>query len=317
MKEIIQKYNSQFKFIPEVHNEHLISKNYKQIVLCGMGGSHLPAGILKTISPGIDIYVHRDYDLPPFSKLFLETSLLIASSFSGNTEEVVSFYKKVKQLYDLPVLCISQGGALIELAQANNDPYIILPQTDFVPRTALGITTRAVARVLKDKEIYNKLENITIDINKLEEQANSIASQIGTNIPVFYASNQNLNLAYNWKIKCNETSKQMAFYSVFSESNHNELEAYDFMVGPQNILPFILKDSDDHPRILKRFEIFEQILKEKNIAYILLTISHTDVYQKVFNSIILGDFVTALLAEKRNVPQSEVPLIEEFKNKLV
>lgn len=317
MKEIIRTYNTQFKFVPEIINEHLIGKNFKQIVLCGMGGSHLPVGILKTIEPGIDVYVHRGYDLPPFSKSFLESSLLIASSFSGNTEEVVSFYKKIKQLYDFPVLCISRGGVLLELSKANNDPYIMLPETDFVPRTALGITTRALAYLLKDKGIYNKLENLSLDIDTLEKQAQDIASQIDTQIPIFYASNQNLNLAYNWKIKCNETAKQMAFYNVFSESNHNELEAYEYISGEQAFLPVIMKDDEDHPRIQKRLDVFMQILREKNIKYIEINISHVDIYQKVFNSIVLGDFVTALLAEKRNIPQAEVPLIEEFKNKLV
>jgi glucose/mannose-6-phosphate isomerase len=317
MKEILRTYNTQFEFVPEIVNEHLIKKGFKQIVLCGMGGSHLSAGILKTIEPGIDIYVHRDYDLPPFSKTFLESALLIASSFSGNTEEVISFYKKTKQLYDLPVLCISTGGELIELARMNNDPYIVLPQTDFEPRTALGITTLALASVFKDKHIQYSIQNLQLAIEELENQALSIFEKINNKTPIFYASTSNLHLAYNWKIKCNETSKKMAFYNVFPEANHNELEGYEYASPDNQFIPVILRDTQDDSRIQKRFDVFEEILKEKDISYIEIDISHVDIVQKVFRSIVLGDFVTALLAEKNNIPQSEVPLIEEFKKRLL
>jgi glucose/mannose-6-phosphate isomerase len=317
MKEILRTYNTQLKFVPEIINEHLVRKNFKQIVLCGMGGSHLCAGILKTIEPGIDIYVHREYDTPPFSKSFLESSLLVASSYSGNTEEVVSFYKKAKQLYDLPVLCISMGGELIELAKTNNDPYIILPQTAFVPRTALGISTLALASVLKDKNIYYKIQNLVLDTNALEKQAEELSQKMNTKTPLFYASNQNLNLAYNWKIKFNETAKQMAFYNVFPEANHNELEAYEYISNQESFMPVLMRDSNDHARIQKRFDVFEELLKEKGIEYISIDISDTDIYQKVFKTIVLGDFVTTILAQKRDIPQAEVPLIEAFKKRLV
>lgn len=317
MKETLRTYNSQFKFEPKIVNEHQIKKNYKQIVLCGMGGSHLPAGILKIIEPGIDIYVHRSYDLPPFSKSFLESSLLIASSFSGNTEEVISFYKKIKQLYELPVLCISMGGELLELAQKNNDPYILLPETEFVPRTAVGITTRALAYVLKDKHAFYNIGNIEVDINNIEIQAQEIAKSIGSRIPIFYSSNENLNLAYNWKIKINETAKQVAFYNSIPESNHNELESYGYLNNKEMFALIMLKDSNDHIRIQKRFEVFEEIINEKGIYNFSIDISNSDVYKKVFNSIVLGDFASTYMAESKNVPSKEVPLIESFKKRLI
>ncbi len=316
MKEILRTYNTQFTFQPEIKNEHLIHKNFKHLIVCGMGGSHLAAGILKTIKPDLDIYVHSDYDVPAFSKSFLESSLLVASSYSGNTEEVLSFYKKIKQVYELPVLCIAMGGELLEQAIAHNDPYIVLPQTEFVPRTALGITTCALASVYKDKEILHHLHNLILPIDQLEQEAQIIASQLRDATPVFYASTQNIHLAYNWKIKCNETAKQMAFYNVFPEANHNEIEAYGHL-DHVRVLPVLLEDSQDHMRIIKRFKVFKSMLEEKNIPFISIDISENDIYKKIFNTIVLGDFVTARIAENKGLPQAQVPYIEEFKKKLV
>lgn len=317
MIEILRTYNSQFLFVPEIINEHLVRKNFKQIILCGMGGSHLAAGLLKVIEPGIDIYVHRDYDLPPFSKAFLESSVLVASSYSGNTEEVISFYKKIKQLYDLPVLCIASGGELLELAQAHNDPHIILPQTAFVPRTALGITTLALAVLYKDKDIFTKIQNLNLDISRIEQKSQEIKNYFLRGIPVFYSSNQNVPLAYTWKIKLNETAKKVAFYNIFPEANHNELESYDFISPEQGVVPILLRDTNDHIRIQKRFEVFAEILKEKNIPYFSIDISNPNICEKVFETTILSDFTSALVALEQGLPQSEVPLIEHFKKRLV
>ncbi len=317
MIETLRTYNTQFGFVPKVVNEHLIKKNYRHVILCGMGGSHLPAGLLKTIKPGIDIYVHRDYDLPPFEKSFFENALLVASSHSGNTAEVISFYKKAKQLFDLPVLCISTGGELIALAQQGNDPHIILPQTDFVPRTALGISTIALASVLKEREIYQNLSALTVDVTGAESQGRMLCEKLGERTPVFYASSTNLNLAYNWKIKFNETSKMHAFSNVFPESNHNELEAYEYAGPRSGVMPVILRDSADDSRIQKRFDVFQGLMSEKGVEHIVVDISNPDVYRKVFRTIVLGDFFSAAVAEERQVPQAEVPLIESFKRHLI
>lgn len=317
MIETIRTYNTQFQFVPEIVNEHLLNKNFKHIVMCGMGGSHLPVGILKTIKPGIDIYVHRDYDLPAYEKAFLESSILVASSYSGNTAEAISFYKKAKQLYDLPVVCITVGGELLKLAQENNDPYILLPQTDFVPRTALGYSTLALAFLLKDKGIYNALREIVLPIESIESKAIEICGDMQSKIPVFYASQSNLHLAYNWKIKMNETAKIPSFYNVFPEANHNELEGYEHLNNSTEIMPIILFDNSDDTRIQKRFTVFEEILQEKNIVYKKIDISDANVYQKVFTSIVLGDFVTSMIARKKQIPEAEVPLIEAFKKRLI
>lgn len=317
MIEALRSYNTQFRFVPEIVNDHLIKKNYRHIVLCGMGGSHLPAGILKVIRPGIDIYVHRDYDLPPFEKSFFESALLVASSFSGNTAEVVSFYKKAKQLFDLPVLCIATGGELLGLARQNNDPHIVLPQTEFVPRTALGITTLALASVLKDKSVYHALSGLSLDITDAESEGKQLCERLRDKIPVFYASTQNLGLAYNWKIKCNETGKIHAFSNIFPEANHNELEAYEFSTSLSQIMPVFIRDSADDARVSKRFDVFQSMLSQKGIEYLVIDVSNPEPVRKVFQSLLIGDFFAAYIAQRRQVPAADVPMIEEFKRRLI
>ena len=317
MKELLYTYNEQFLYTPECINDHLIHKSPKQYIVCGMGGSHLPSGVLKTIQPGIDIYVHRDYDAPPFSRAFIESSVIVAMSFSGDTEEVVSFYKKIKQLYDLPVVCIAKGGQLIDLAKEHNDPHVIIPPNNFAPRTAVGYSTVALASILKDKTILHNLQNLVLDIEKIDKQAQDLVPFFENKIPIFYASQGNLSFVYNWKIKMNETAKIPAFYNLFPESNHNELQSYEFIEKTTNFLPVLLRDISDNWRVQKRFDVFETILRDKNIDTLSINISNNDIYQKIFESIVLGDFVSMYLAEKAGVPDLAVDFIEDFKQKLI
>jgi glucose/mannose-6-phosphate isomerase len=96
MQESIEKFGKQFEYIPEIINQN-VQNEYKRFVIGGMGGSHLAGGILQMILPNVEIYIHRDYGIP---ETFVNSNsnnetLFIASSYSGNTEEVLDFADEV------------------------------------------------------------------------------------------------------------------------------------------------------------------------------------------------------------------------------
>ena len=79
MYEAIRDFAKQFEFEPKIENEKKWKK-FKKFVVAGMGGSHLAADLLKASRPDIDLYVHKDYGLPPRSQEDLKDSLIIVSS---------------------------------------------------------------------------------------------------------------------------------------------------------------------------------------------------------------------------------------------
>ena len=211
MEESILKFAEQFGYQPEMSNaDALAEHSYDHIILCGMGGSHLPADLLKAFSPGLDIYVHRDYDLPPYDDDFFKRGLLIASSYSGNTEEVLSFYDAAKAK-GYTVAALSTGGALIERAQTDGAPYIQMPDAGVQPRMALGIAMTALCEFLPESARKDELKTTLSSMQEvlkpeeLRERSEELAQLVDGKVRVVYASNQNLTVAYNWKIKINET----------------------------------------------------------------------------------------------------------------
>jgi len=144
-------------------------------------------------------------------------------------------------------------------------------------------------------------------------------------IPVVYASNYNLSLAYNWKIKLNETGKVPAFYNVFPELNHNEMTGFSAGGGSafggddsvkklcDKFYFIILKDTENNPKILKRMEVLEKLYKERNLRVEAIELKGKDTWHKIFSSLILADWVAYYTALEYGLEPEQVPMVEEFK----
>lgn len=318
MEKIIRDFPNQFKYEPEIINSDNLIKTDKFIV-CGMGGSHLPAGLLKTREPHLDLLIHRDYGLPQVPEYFLNESLLIASSYSGNTEEVIDFLESALEA-ELNIAVITATGELLKLAKKHRLPYIELPMLGLPPRAALGFATLALAKLIGDESQVKELAAIasTLDVDAAKGRGEALAEKFKSLIPVVYSSRVNLPLAYNWKIKLNETAKFPAFYNAFPELNHNELEGFGHFqekLSP-NFGFVLLSDEADHPRILKRLRLTEEILSGLGFPVIIEELSKESPWIKIFQNLLVADWLALTLAKRAGTNPEAVPLIEDFKEKL-
>ena len=285
--EIIKNFKNQFKYEPVIKNRDKLKKS-KDFFVVGMGGSHLSADIIKDIFPELNITVHSDYGLP---NKINKKSLLILSSFSGNTEEVLDSLKHALK-EKIPLIIVSSGGKLIEIAKAKDLPYIELPDKNLPPRMALGYSIKALLKIINKK--------IDFETRDQESTGKEIAKKIKGTIPLIYSSNKNKSIGYIWKINFNENSKNPAFNNVFPELNHNEVEG----INQKDFSFVLIEDQKDHPRIKLRMEIFK-----KN--YKTITIKDNPI-----NLIILSLWTSYYLAIENKVDPIEVRKIEELKQEL-
>lgn len=310
MYEAIKNFSKQFLFKPEIQNKEKLSKKSSFVAL-GMGGSALAPLLLKTWKPELDILIHRDYGLPETE---LANKLIVLSSYSGNTEEVIDAFQKAKEK-NLSMAVISTGGKLLSLAKENNVPYIQMPDTGIQPRLALGLSIKAFLKILGEEEELKRIKDLAISLNPAdyEEAGKKLAGKMKNHIPVIYASTRNFSLAYNWKIKFNETGKIPAFHNVFPELNHNEMTGFDANKElSENFYFVILKDEQDSPKILKRMEILESLLKARGLKVETIELKG-EIWQKMFASILLADFAAYYTALGYGMEPEQVPMVEEFK----
>lgn len=300
MEEAILNFNKQFGYKPVIENADRLGE-YKHYVLTGMGGSHLSADILKSYKPGTDLYVHKSYGLPPYDDEFFKDSLCIASSYSGNTEESIDFAEEAYSK-GYAVAVISIGGKLIDFAKENNLPYIQIPDTNIQPRSALGFSLIALVKMLRKDDWMrelNVLEN-TLKPEEFREAGEELAGILKGKTPIIYSSSQNLAVAYNWKIKFNETGKIPAFYNIFPELNHNEMNGFDITSDTSKLgEPFhfiFLKDNEDDSRVQKRMNITEILYEERGLPVTSLHLEGSNRLERIFTSLLLADWAAVYTA---------------------
>ena len=318
MYEAIKNFEKQFLYEPEIVNQEILAKK-SSFVVVGMGGSALAPKLLKTCRPDIDITIHSDYGLPELSKEKLKNTLIILSSYSGNTEEVIDAFRKAKN-QNLNMAVIATGGELLKLAIENKTPYIKLPDTGIQPRSALGFSIKAFLKIIGEEAELTKIKELATSLHPADYEKNgkNLAEKMKNYVPVIYASTRNLSLAYNWKIKLNETGKTPAFYNVFPELNHNEMNSFDVKDSTKNLSDklyfIILKDVDDDPRILKRMDVLEKLYKNRNLQVQILELKkEKNIWYKIFSSLVLADWVAYYTALGYGLEPEQVPMVEEFK----
>jgi len=315
MEQAIRELNKQFEYEPVVENGPI--KPASKIVIAGMGGSHLAADIIKAQDVCQDLVVHKGYGLPCVPHDDFSDAILIANSYSGNTEEILDFFNQALD-NNLNVAVVSTGGKLIEIAKEKNIPYIQMPATGIQPRSALGYNIRALLKIAGLDEMLESTNNLTsLDTGSFEAQGKELAERLKGYVPIIYASDRNEAIVSNWKVKMNETGKIPAFYNVFPELNHNEMIGFDTKisdVGLSDKFYFVfLKDKNDHHRVIKRMEVMKKLLQERNLPVEVIELADESRFRQVFMSLTIAEWTAYWIAKNNNVDPEEVPLIEEFK----
>ncbi|MBI3888292.1 hypothetical protein HY311_00680 [Candidatus Nomurabacteria bacterium] len=317
MYEAIKNFNTQFSYGPEIINGEFLTKTPGFIVV-GMGGSALAAKLLKTWKPDIDVSVRTDYGLEGFTTEELKSKLVILSSYSGNTEEVIEAFNEAKNK-NISMAVVAVGGKLLALAKENNIPYIQLPDTKIQPRSALGFSIKAFLKLMgEESELKNITElATTLKPSDFEEKGKMLAEKIKNCVPVIYSSNRNSSVAYNWKIKLNETGKIPAFYNVLPELNHNEMNGFDVKDSTRELSNkfcfIVLRDITDNPEIIKRTKVLEKLYKDRNLKVETLELNEKNIWLKIFSSLILADWTAYYTALSYGLEPEQVPMVEEFK----
>lgn len=321
MRKTILESPRQFRVGLKSAENVKVSGNFKSVLVCGMGGSALPADVLdiwlESQKINLPLHIHRDYGLPYWAD---NKQLVICISYSGNTEETLSAFNEARRK-KLKILAIASGGKLVKLCQSYKIPVAIVPP-GFQPRMALGFQFAALMKILANSGlIKNGLKNVPnlenlLKAGALENQGKELAQKLENKIPLIYASEKLKALAKIWKIKFNENSKIPAFYNYFPELNHNELVGFT-KTDKKIFSAIILRDPADHPRNLKRMGLTLNILKEEGINIDIIEIIGKDILYKVFSSILLADWASYYLALEQGIDPTPVKLNDEFKKRLL
>jgi glucose/mannose-6-phosphate isomerase len=302
-------------------------KNYKfsSIVFCGLGGSAISGDLLCDYLSGelmISFTVIRGYNLPSFVN---EETLVIISSYSGNTEETISCFEQALKK-KCKIVAITSGGKIGEIAKTNKLPVVNL-QSGFQPRYSLGQSFFSLLKLMQELGFANENNNVKMIINLWEKRAqdysseNNPAAQIAKDlvgfIPVIYSSEFLTSTGYRLKCQMNENAKLHAFHNSIPEMNHNEIIGWESFKEKQfNAKVFYMIDKDFHPQVLRRFEILKDILSEQKIEVIPLSSDQASKKVRIMDLIFLSDWISFYASVLRGFDPSEIDFIHRMKKLL-
>jgi glucose/mannose-6-phosphate isomerase len=316
MYSAIKNFQVQFQYKPSIENAQPLKA--KRFIVCGMGGSSLAALLLRRYRPELRLTVHRDYGLPDMPEEELRESLIIASSYSGNTEETADALSKAIEK-GLQAAAISTGGKIEELAKSHGLPFIRLPSTGMQPRIATGYSFVALLKMMGLESDLREAGLLarTLDPFIAQTEGSILGDKLMGHIPVIYASERNAVLAENWKIKFNENAKIPAFFNRLPEANHNEMTGFDIKDSTKELssklIIIFLRDDEDHPRTKKRMDVLEQLYRARGLRTESVAVEGKNTLIRIFLTLLKGDWTSYYLAMGYGNDPENVPMVEEFK----
>ncbi|MCR4333720.1 MAG: hypothetical protein NUV60_01715 [Patescibacteria group bacterium] len=283
-------------------------------VVGGMGGSALPAHAAPFLDPTLSISTHRDYDLPEDAG---PNTLFVAISHSGNTEETLSFAQAAQER-GFPLAVIASGGKLADFAVTESLPQVRVP-TSLQPRDSLFYLLHALLAIIGREDLRTALKAVSFDTDAAERDAKELSDKLVGALPLFYAARKNGFLAYVSKIHLNETAKMPSYANVFPELNHNEMQSFD-TPAPEAVAALahfvLLRDTNDDPRIVRRMDVFAELMRERGRTVIDVPLTGTSRAEQLARHWFVMHRTAHLLAEARAVDPETVPLVEDFKKRL-
>jgi len=292
---------------------------YSSVLIAGMGGSAIAGLLLKSFlaEDKTRIDVVQDYTLPAWVD---KQTLMIACSYSGNTEETLSVYKEARRK-GCDMISVTTGGKLAEYARVSNLIVVEVPK-GYQPRAAMAFQFFVMLRLLerlrlvesRAQQVLKLKEDLKVQLQSLEKNAIILSEKVLHKTPLVYTSKRFEAIGYRWKCQFNENSKTQAFYHVFSEMNHNEMQGFENLRGTYHVI--FLRFDEDHRRIQKRMSLVKEMLFKKGISDTDIIIRGTSLLSKMFSAILLGDLTSYYLALRLKTNPTDVSLIEDFKNRL-
>lgn len=326
MESIIRRFPGQFgEGLTAAKGVMAPGGPFKSVQVAGMGGSWMAAALVADGNLArVPIHIHRSYQLP--DPLRAEAPLVVASSFSGNTREVLSAYEAARQA-GLPLVGISSGGELARRCENDKVTFVRIPADppDMQPRCATGYTVGILARLLDNSALAagGAVEAVEALAKPLEEfmdaardLAKSLLPELRRATPVIYTSQKYRTVARIFKIKINENSKTAAFWNVFPELNHNEMVGWTQAHGPFHVV--VLRDAEEYPCILKRMDLAREILGEHGVSSTVVPIEGPsgNLLEKMFRTLLVADWTSYELALALGVDPTPVDIVEDFKRQL-
>jgi glucose/mannose-6-phosphate isomerase len=333
MKTLIENFPNNLIQALEIAEKNPLSKSYppirqaqgsafSNILICGLGGSGIGGKLVANwLYNDLDLTVAlcQDYDLPKYVN---NKTLVIASSYSGDTEETLSAVEQAhnKGAY---IVAVTSGGKLAEFCKKHNYEYILVPGGN-PPRTQLAFSIVQLTHIFAQlgmikadrlEEFSKAADLLESDKETIHNEAKNLAGFIHGKDLIIYSDAKDEAIAIRARQQFNENSKILCSHHVIPEMNHNELVGW--AGGNENHAVLFLHTGNVHEQNQKRFDYSRLVVQTKTKHIFDLSTNNGSSIMRSLHLIHIIDWASYYLAEQTNVDAIEIGVIINLKNSLV
>ena len=301
-----------------------IRADIDRIMICGMGGSAIGGDIIKDCVERESRHPITVQRFPEIPKWVNNRTLMIISSYSGNTRETLSMYDQAVEK-GCPIIVMTSGGELESKATEKGDTLVKI-EPGFQPRSAIGINLGHLAAIMDaacGTNCVNDIKRILPELYKFRDRLSGdkseawrIARVINGRTPIIYATTGIYSSAMRWKNQINENSKMIAFAGSVPEFNHNEISGWSEGELRSRCVPILLYETSAARPIKKMADASIAALRKYGQDVEVVRIRGKTPLERTLRAIMIGDHISLYLAHLQGVDPMDIKPINEFKTRL-
>ncbi len=330
----IEKLSAQIAEVADSAKKFKLPVSYKKIknvVVAGMGGSALPTRIIKSVYRSalkVPVEIVNDYHLPAFVG---KDTLVILSSYSGSTEEVLAVAEEAKKK-KTKIVVVASGKNLAELVKKGVPGLIFTTENNPCgsPRMGLGyaivgqllifshvglikITDKDLREVMMVVDKYTKLYGVDVK----ENLAKHTAVLLKNRAVLFMAAEHLVGNAHAAANQMNENNKRLAVSFALPELNHHLLEGMKLPTSNERGLLAVIFNSNLYDaRVSKRVAITRTVLAQNNIAQVEYLLAEAKPLLQAFEAIVFSSYLSYYGAILEGMDPTAIPYVDFFKKQL-
>lgn len=298
-----------------------LSAKIKNVLICGLGGSGIGGTIVAKsglLGASIPITTCNDYHIPEYVN---EHTLIVACSYSGNTEETLSALDK-GIANNAQVVAVTSGGELKRICDEKGYNYILIPGGN-PPRTCIGYSMVEQLYLLASlgvvpqsyiQDVKNAIGLLKANDEAIQAEAKLVAEKLFDKLPVIYGTDKFEPVSIRFRQQLNENSKMLCWHQKFPELNHNEIVGW--AEGNEKLAVVLFRNDDDFYRTQERMEFTKKVIIEKGASVTEIFSKGNSFLEKAIYLIYLTDWTSLFIAELKNVDPVEIKVIDALKDYL-
>ena len=305
-------------------------KKVKKVIVAGMGGSAIGAQVVKAVFAKelkASLEVINSYYLPAYTD---KETLVICSSYSGSTEEVLSAAVEAKNR-GAKVAVICAGGKLGAWAKNNKIPALIFTTKNNPcrsPRMGLGYSVFGQLLILNKAGLIklSEIKQSIAVINKYikvfgllvkNNPAKKIAHEIFGRSVWYVASEHLAGNAHAAANQMNENAKRFAGFFLIPELNHHLMEGMMHPASNKKDLAIVMIASKLYDaRVQKRYTVTAEILRRNKIKFTSYLAKEKNRLAQACEVLVLGAYISFYSAMLERIDPTAIPFVDYFKKQL-